>query len=503
MKRLLSLMLAAMLLFALAAVPTVAEESDTTGAISPDTAWYSADKTEFELRTAAQMLGFLQLAQNNDFAGKTVRLTEDIDLNPGATVGLTQLDESHYAFPTKPANVWTKIPVWKGTLDGGGHVLRGIYLQENLESGGKLALFTRFEQGGTLKNLIIENSIVLAGTASGGDSLPKDCQIAGIVHTMNGSGQYMTLENLWLDLDVVYKGWSQEMLSGVAFYIENNVAAMKNIVYAGNIGGIKPDGTLSTTPGARITQLLYNMNWKSATSLDNIALLGTALPKTVTNDGNTVQIETGPVVENDKMSGAGNVHIVWGKYDSTEAAKAAGKFYDYQSSQDWLAKTNADFTYSVFAGGVIPTAVSGMLSANAIRVVGVQRSDATYTAGEGDGAYTAQSLRFVAAIRLTGEQLGAFEKAGFLIQIKENGTDSYLIREGTTVYTSITANNVTVTAGEYGADYLVALSVKNVPVGSEIELVITPYLTDAGATKWAGTPVSAKVLASGAFDSEN
>ena len=105
--------------------------------------------------------------------------------------------------------------------------------------------------------------------------------------------------------------------------------------------------------------------------------------------------------------------------------------------------------------------------------------------------------------RLTGEQLGAFEKAGFLIQIKENGTDSYLIREGATVYTSITANDATVTAGEYGADYLVALSVKNVPVGSEIELVITPYLTDAGATKWAGTPVSAKVLASGAFDSEN
>ena len=159
MKRLLSLMLAAMLLFALAAVPTVAEGSDPTGAISPDTAWYSAEKTEFELRTAAEVLGFLQLAQNNDFAGKTVRLTEDIDLNPGATVGLTQLDESHYAFPTKPANVWTKIPLWKGTLDGGGHVLRGIYLQENLESGGKLALFTRFEQGGTLKNLIIENSI--------------------------------------------------------------------------------------------------------------------------------------------------------------------------------------------------------------------------------------------------------------------------------------------------------------------------------------------------------
>ena len=66
MKRLLSLMLAAMLLFALAAVPTVAEGSDPTGAISPDITWYSAEKTEFELRTAAEVLGFLQLAQNND-----------------------------------------------------------------------------------------------------------------------------------------------------------------------------------------------------------------------------------------------------------------------------------------------------------------------------------------------------------------------------------------------------------------------------------------------------
>ena len=35
---------------------------------------------------------------------------------------------------------------------------------------------------------------------------------------------------------------------------------------------------------------------------------------------------------------------------------------------------------------------------------------------------------------ISREVSGAFEKAGFLIQIKENGTDSYLIREGATVY---------------------------------------------------------------------
>ena len=82
MKRLLSLMLAAMMLFALVVVPTTAaeatDEAATTDAITPDASWYDADKTEFEISTAAQLLGFVELAQTEaNFAHKTVRLTAE------------------------------------------------------------------------------------------------------------------------------------------------------------------------------------------------------------------------------------------------------------------------------------------------------------------------------------------------------------------------------------------------------------------------------------------
>ena len=73
MKRLLSLMLAAMMLFALVTVPAVAEATDeaaTTEAITPDTTWYSEGKTEFEISTAAQLLGFVELAQTEANFGK-------------------------------------------------------------------------------------------------------------------------------------------------------------------------------------------------------------------------------------------------------------------------------------------------------------------------------------------------------------------------------------------------------------------------------------------------
>lgn len=492
MKRLLSLMLAAMLLFALAAVPTVAEGSDPTGAISPDIKWYSAEKTEFELRTAAEVLGFLQLAQTEaNFAHKTVRLTADIHLNPGTELCLKTDAEGKYTLPAKPANVWNGLPSWKGIFDGNGHVLSGVYVEVDCSgSYGRASMFGIISEG-TVKNLIVENSFICAKNVKTG--LPNDgsegSSAAGIARRL----QYgATVENLWLDMDVVTVGWSGGETAGVAARVgDGSNIVVRNVAFAGTVAALHSEDLSKATSsdGMAVSQIVANQMWKMALSIDNAALLGTSICNSAVN-GNL------PICKNSKLSEI-NSHAIFGKHLTVEEAKAANQYWDYPKT------TTVDFTYSVFAGGVIPTAVSGMLRANAIRVVGVQRSDATYTAGDGNGAYTAQSLRFVAAIRLTGEQLGAFEKAGFLIQIKENGTDSYLIREGATVYTSITANNATVTAGEYDADYLVALSVKNVPVGSEIELVITPYLTDAGATKWAGTPVSAKVLASGAFDSEN
>ena len=72
----------------------------------------------YSISTAAELLHFMNLANGagrHTFAGATVILTADIDLNPGWE-----------ASSDAPVNVWTPIADFQGTFDGQGHVLRGI-----------------------------------------------------------------------------------------------------------------------------------------------------------------------------------------------------------------------------------------------------------------------------------------------------------------------------------------------------------------------------------------
>lgn len=508
MKRLLSLMLAAMMLFALVVVPTTAaeatDEAATTEAITPDTDWYDSSKSEFEISTAAQLLGFVELAQTEANFGqdaastkKTVRLTADIDLNPGTTLRLRKGEDGKYILPEKPVNVWKGFKSWKGIFDGNGHVISGVYIAAKCNYDKKHAsLFGIVSSGGCVKNLIVENSFVLTEDIISGDGQSAEGSTAsGIAQRV----QYgATVENLWVDMDVVTTGWAGGETAGVAGQVVDNNNIIRNVVFAGTVAALKPDLLDFNTSGAMaVSQILANQNWKMKTSLDNVAMLGTTLCR----EGLNGKL---PICLNAKMSEI-NLHAVYGRHMTLEDATAAGEYWNYASTENTNLNTTADFTYSVFAGGVIPTAVSEMMAkmtARALRVVGVQRSQNSYTAGEGADAYTAQSLRFVAGIRFMGVPLADFEKVGFLIQIDENGTKSHIKVDGTTVYTSITANDKTVTAKQEDSDYLVALSVQNVPIGEEFTLTITPYLIGKDGTKWTGEAVSATVLASGAYKNE-
>ena len=99
MKKFLSLALAMIMIVAtLTAVFTIngfATDDEDEGIITPDTSWYNASATEYEIADAADLLGFALLLngiknQAGDaydvepvtFKGKTVKLTADIDVNP-------------------------------------------------------------------------------------------------------------------------------------------------------------------------------------------------------------------------------------------------------------------------------------------------------------------------------------------------------------------------------------------------------------------------------------
>lgn len=82
--------------------------------VTADTTWYDAEKSEFVLMDAADLLGFAQLVnENNWFEGKTVKLGADIDL---AGIEWTTIGEVD------------RVPsyVFKGIFDGQGYKIENL-----------------------------------------------------------------------------------------------------------------------------------------------------------------------------------------------------------------------------------------------------------------------------------------------------------------------------------------------------------------------------------------
>ena len=83
-----------------------------------DTSWYNENDTEFTLTTAEQFAGFRDLVDGgNTFAGKTVKLAADIDLNGKL---FDPIGFGYY-------NAETNTRVFMGTFDGGNHTVYNLY----------------------------------------------------------------------------------------------------------------------------------------------------------------------------------------------------------------------------------------------------------------------------------------------------------------------------------------------------------------------------------------
>lgn len=191
-KRILSLLLVLMMVMTLMPAAALAD------GVTADTTWYDAEKSEFVLMDAADLLGFAQLVnENNWFAGKTVKLGADIDL---AGVEWTPIGEVDRA----PSYVF------KGIFDGQGYKIENLtYSDENTydESGVSMhvsssGLFGAVS-GAVIKNVTLTN-VTLSGTHYTGaivafcqdDTTPasiENCKVIGgtiTVSAENGSGEW-------------------------------------------------------------------------------------------------------------------------------------------------------------------------------------------------------------------------------------------------------------------------------------------------------------------------
>lgn len=140
--------------------------------------WYdNTTGNVYEIGTAGALWGLADLTDigEDTFAGKTIRLTADIDLG-GLTVG-------GYA---NAANKWYPLSGFAGTLDGQGHTISGVYV--DMTGRDNAGFFSSLPKGAEVRNLTVEGRITggdkvggIAGTSAGAtiDSCTFDGTIIG------------------------------------------------------------------------------------------------------------------------------------------------------------------------------------------------------------------------------------------------------------------------------------------------------------------------------------
>ena len=140
---------------------------------SANESWGPNENGIFEISTVEDLLAFSSMGKDlGYYSGKTVVLTNDIDLNPGWDA----------ASGTEPSIKWTPLVWFYGTFDGQGYAIRGLYCK----SGGTAGFITNGSST-NIKNLTVKNSYF------------EGQSYAGFVTTIKG---WTTFENVYIDATV-------------------------------------------------------------------------------------------------------------------------------------------------------------------------------------------------------------------------------------------------------------------------------------------------------------
>jgi len=233
--------------------------SITNDLIVADTSWYNSLVADQTIADAADFYGLTKLSMgNNTFSGKVIKLSNDINLNPGWKIT-----------DAAPVNPW--IPIGKlsgstfaGSFDGDGHVISGVYVNTNAKNIGLFA-----NSSGMIKNFRLENSqftstysineVVYVGSVAGFCSGDIDSVYSNaIVTSANGRevggivGRYgstsgtidapKTISNCWFDGELNSSG---RKIGGIVGSVNMGTKAVRNCL---NTGTINNDCTVSTAP---------------------------------------------------------------------------------------------------------------------------------------------------------------------------------------------------------------------------------------------------------------
>ena len=254
MKKLISIfLLVAMLISVIPCVALSAAEEGETTAITPDTTWWdnkTEGQTEFEISTAEQLLGLAKIVAdkttNDDFIGKTIKITSNIDLNP-------DWDASN--FTEAPANQWPEMTsgvTFRGTIDGQGHTIRGIYQKSsNAKTGGLFGSVKGSKISGKAAGVTVIKNLAIVNSYSECAQLYGHGMLFAEIGACTAGTDNVDISNVYIDARLVNTSsaggdWGIGGFIGGVSHTENQTTYTQvnitNCVFAGSIELKKPTG---------------------------------------------------------------------------------------------------------------------------------------------------------------------------------------------------------------------------------------------------------------------
>ena len=235
---------------------------EITNDIKADKTWYTAEegKTEYEIASAEQLYGLAILVNDGeDFEGITVKLTSNINLNEGWNGELKIVNGGPVA-PEEPVNEWipigTSTNMFKGTFEGNGKVISGLYIDKQIADSNGIGLFGNVynvqdeTQMCTIQNFAIDNSYIYTrdNTSS---------YIGGLV----GKGE-ANINNVYCDVDIY--GVNSSGIGGILGRIDGGskdttLCKIKNCWYDGTIA-LRTGSAIQLNSGGFIGYICYGIN---------------------------------------------------------------------------------------------------------------------------------------------------------------------------------------------------------------------------------------------------
>ena len=328
----------------------VLETENVIRVVEADTSWI--EETEgtkadpYLIKDAADLYGFAKLANaGNTFAGKTVQLAADIQVNVG-TVAEWKLDA--------PVNIWTPIGnsaanAFAGTFDGQGHTIEGMYYDSG-ETGGYIGLFGYTAQTSVIKNLQVKNTYFtyngtkdkarIGGIVAYGKGMIDTvfCEATlessalgtgGLVGCKDGT---LTIQNSWfagnLNLKPCTAYSNQSWAAGFIGFSAGGETNLKNCLFAGTI-----DTTGIAGQAPRIGGFVGSAHGSGTVNISSCLSEGT-----ITTDGATANIASVIGCKANGVANIRNTYAISNLYEGNGLGNDTVEFSGVVSKNDILGK---------------------------------------------------------------------------------------------------------------------------------------------------------------------